>query len=230
MLCKSADTRHLPPSNRPRRCGRPQARPRFAALQDAFARASSTGHVVMMVTISNACPIPTDAQRGGNSAIGRPSLARHLCRLASLLARRDHRRARALRLILRLVGPLQGQSVLDVGCGDGTLALVCARRGALRVSGCDPDPRMIDQARALAACHEPGIGLAVARSQGLPYADHSFDVVTCITVLAFVPDAEGSASLRSGRTSGTPRSSTAVGQVSPPFACLGVSACSACVR
>ena len=30
----------------------------FAALQDAFARASSTGHVVMMVTISNARPIP----------------------------------------------------------------------------------------------------------------------------------------------------------------------------
>ena len=54
-----------------------------------------------------------------------------------------------LRLILRLVGPLQGQSVLDVGCGDGTLALVYARRGAGRVSGCDPDPRMIDRARAL---------------------------------------------------------------------------------
>ena len=95
-----------------------------------------------------------------------------------------------LRLILRLVGPLQGQSVLDVGCGDGTLALVYARRGAGRVSGCDPDPRMIDRARALAACREPSISLAVARSQGLPYADHSFDVVTCITVLAFVPDAE----------------------------------------
>lgn len=30
----------------------------FAALQDAFARASSMGHVVMTVTLSNACPIP----------------------------------------------------------------------------------------------------------------------------------------------------------------------------
>ena len=30
----------------------------FAALQDAFARASATGHVVMTVTLSNACPIP----------------------------------------------------------------------------------------------------------------------------------------------------------------------------
>ena len=30
----------------------------FAALQDAFARASGLGHVVMTVTVSNACPIP----------------------------------------------------------------------------------------------------------------------------------------------------------------------------
>ena len=29
-----------------------------AALQEAFARASGLGHVVMTVTISNACPIP----------------------------------------------------------------------------------------------------------------------------------------------------------------------------
>jgi uncharacterized protein YqgV (UPF0045/DUF77 family) len=30
----------------------------FAALQDAFVRASGMEHVVMTVTISNACPIP----------------------------------------------------------------------------------------------------------------------------------------------------------------------------
>jgi hypothetical protein len=30
----------------------------FAALQEAFARAFSLGHVVMTVTLSNACPIP----------------------------------------------------------------------------------------------------------------------------------------------------------------------------
>jgi uncharacterized protein YqgV (UPF0045/DUF77 family) len=29
----------------------------FAALQEAFARASGLGHVVMTVTLSNACPI-----------------------------------------------------------------------------------------------------------------------------------------------------------------------------
>ena len=30
----------------------------FAALREAFAHAAATGHVVMTVTLSNACPIP----------------------------------------------------------------------------------------------------------------------------------------------------------------------------
>ncbi len=30
----------------------------FAALSDAFARAAASGHVVMTVTVSNACPVP----------------------------------------------------------------------------------------------------------------------------------------------------------------------------
>jgi uncharacterized protein YqgV (UPF0045/DUF77 family) len=29
----------------------------FAALQEAFAQAAATGHVVMTVTVSNACPV-----------------------------------------------------------------------------------------------------------------------------------------------------------------------------
>lgn len=91
--------------------------------------------------------------------------------------------------ILRLAGPLQGRSVLDVGCGDGTLARVLARNGARRVCGCDPDPRMVGQARAGATGNGIRVDLAVARAQALPFADNTFDVVTCITVLAFIPDA-----------------------------------------
>jgi len=30
----------------------------FTALREAFARAAETGHVVMTITVSNACPIP----------------------------------------------------------------------------------------------------------------------------------------------------------------------------
>jgi uncharacterized protein YqgV (UPF0045/DUF77 family) len=34
----------------------------FAALEKAFVRAAETGHVVMTITVSNACPVP-DAAR-----------------------------------------------------------------------------------------------------------------------------------------------------------------------
>ena len=48
-------------------------------------------------------------------------------------------------------------------------------------------------ARRRAHASSPGKGpdfcLAVVRLQALPFPDNTFDVVTCITVLAFVPDA-----------------------------------------
>jgi uncharacterized protein YqgV (UPF0045/DUF77 family) len=37
----------------------------FAALRDAFTRASSNGHVVMTVTLSNACPISDQPAHAG---------------------------------------------------------------------------------------------------------------------------------------------------------------------
>lgn len=94
------------------------------------------------------------------------------------------------RVILSLAGPLQDRSVLDVGCGDGTLAAVIARAGAVRVSGCDIDQRMVARAWARGISDGIHIDLAVARSQALPFPDDTFDVVTCITVLAFVPDTD----------------------------------------
>jgi SAM-dependent methyltransferase len=98
------------------------------------------------------------------------------------------------RLIFRLTGPLRNRLVLDAGCGDGTLAQAIAREGATHVWGCDLDSRMIVKARARIgpdASVQEGtrIDLAVDRLQALPFADHTFDVVTCITVLAFLPDA-----------------------------------------
>lgn len=95
-----------------------------------------------------------------------------------------------LSVILDLAGPLAGRSALDAGCGDGSLALALARHGAAHVSGFDLDPRMVARAQAQAESGPIGIGLTVARSEALPYADQSFDVVTCVAVLAFVPDPE----------------------------------------
>jgi SAM-dependent methyltransferase len=89
------------------------------------------------------------------------------------------------RLLLRLVGEAGGRTALDVGCGDGAFARELRARGAARVVGCDIDPRMI--ARAAAG---GGVLCAVARAERLPFPDASFDLVTIVTVLAFLPEPE----------------------------------------
>lgn len=95
------------------------------------------------------------------------------------------------RLLLRLAGDPRGRAVLDVGCGDGTLTLALARAGAASVAGCDIDARMIAHAVARAARQQDAVHYTVADATRLPFADRSFDLVTVVTVLAFIPDAEG---------------------------------------
>ena len=94
------------------------------------------------------------------------------------------------RLIHQLVGEITGCAVLDVGCGDGALARAFRNGGAASVAGCDTDPRMIARAGAQRAQTEADIVYAVARAEQLPFRDGSFDLVTVITVLAFVPEPE----------------------------------------
>jgi ubiquinone/menaquinone biosynthesis C-methylase UbiE len=96
------------------------------------------------------------------------------------------------RLVFRLAGELHGRNVLDVGCGDGTLTLAFARGGAKSVVGCDIDPRMISRAASRAHEEEQVVQYVVGDATHLPFVDQTFDLVTTITVLAFVADAEGS--------------------------------------
>lgn len=91
-------------------------------------------------------------------------------------------------LILDLVGPPAGRRILDVGCGDGMLALELARRGA-EVVGVDASERMIVAARERAKGQHCDVSFEVARAEALPFAAASFDVVVAVTVLCFVEDA-----------------------------------------
>ncbi|HVP39348.1 MAG TPA: methyltransferase domain-containing protein [Candidatus Saccharimonadales bacterium] len=59
-------------------------------------------------------------------------------------------------LTLQLLGRLEGQTILDVGCGSGRYGIEFARRGAARVVGLDFAPAMIERARQLAR----GVGVA----------------------------------------------------------------------
>ena len=93
-------------------------------------------------------------------------------------------------LLFTLIGPLAGKAVLDVGCGDGALLMACHRSGAGLIAGCDPDERMVRRAREQAMAAGAAMPLAIARGQALPFPDACFDVVTCVTVLTFVRDAD----------------------------------------
>ena len=55
-------------------------------------------------------------------------------------------RPRERRLVLELVGDVRGRRVLDVGCGDGDLAIDLTKRGA-RVVGIDSSSVMINAAK-----------------------------------------------------------------------------------
>ena len=92
------------------------------------------------------------------------------------------------RLILRLIGEVRGRNVLDIGCGDGALTSAFLQNGAAHVVGCDIDPQMIARASAQAIRDQAAIDYIIANAECLPFRDESFDVVSIITVLAFVPN------------------------------------------
>jgi ubiquinone biosynthesis O-methyltransferase len=92
------------------------------------------------------------------------------------------------RLLLDLAGDVRGRDVLDVGCGDGTLAVMLSRRGAT-VVGVDAAPAMIRAAIERATSSGLHIGFCVGQAERLPIASNSFDLVIAKTILCFVQDA-----------------------------------------
>jgi ubiquinone/menaquinone biosynthesis C-methylase UbiE len=91
-------------------------------------------------------------------------------------------------VILELVGDVEGARVLDVGCGDGDLALGLWQRGA-RVTGIDAASDMIAAARNRARKRGAAIAFEVGRADHLPFAPAQFDLIVAITILCFVQDA-----------------------------------------
>jgi ubiquinone/menaquinone biosynthesis C-methylase UbiE len=83
-----------------------------------------------------------------------------------------------------------GESVLDVGCGTGTLALAAKRRvgQAGRVVGIDASPAMVARARRKAAKAGADLAFEVAIAEALPFSDAEFDAVLSTTVLHCLPE------------------------------------------
>ena len=73
-----------------------------------------------------------------------------------------------------------GESVLDVGCGTGVVAVTAARHGA-SVKGLDLTPVLLERARENAAIAGVEIEFIEGDAEALPYPDASFDVVLSIS-------------------------------------------------
>ena len=81
--------------------------------------------------------------------------------------------------LVRAVAEVHPTRVLDVGCGDGRIASLYA---APEVQCVDASPAAVERAA------ERGLDAQLADARELPFADGSFDAVTCSHLLSHLPD------------------------------------------
>ena len=87
--------------------------------------------------------------------------------------------------LANLAGVESGQRVLDVGCGPGALSTeLVGRLGPAAVSAIDPSETFVVAARE----RLPGIAVAQASAEHLPFPDDSFDAAIAQLVVHFMTD------------------------------------------
>ena len=101
-------------------------------------------------------------------------------------------RERAFRQrILDLARVAPTDSVLDVGCGTGTLAILAKERVATStmVCGIDASPAMIEKATRKATESRVDVTFQIAVVEAVPFSDATFDVVLSSLMLHHLPRA-----------------------------------------
>ncbi len=104
------------------------------------------------------------------------------------MKRRENKLAAELefRLMLDMLNPLPGKTVLDIGCGIGMNFLPLLNQG-LQVTGLDPSPYMLDIAARRGSA---GVDLHRGYAEELPFDDNTFHYACLTTTLEFVEDPE----------------------------------------
>jgi len=86
------------------------------------------------------------------------------------------------RLMLGMLDPVAGESVLDIGCGTGASIAPLLEKG-LDVTGIDPSPYMLDILSEALGNH---VSLYRGIAEDLPFDDNSFNHACLFTCLEFV--------------------------------------------
>lgn len=88
-------------------------------------------------------------------------------------------------LMMSLLRPVTGRTLLDVGCGSGWFSRRFSENG-LHVTGVDPDLDAIEFARSQGGNVDCVAGSAI----DLPFGDNAFDYCAAVTSLCFIDDAK----------------------------------------
>lgn len=91
---------------------------------------------------------------------------------------------------VEFAGVSDGDRILDVGCGTGSLTRVlCESPGVKSIVGIDLAEAYLESARRTIG--DARVSFEVGDANSLPFADQSFDRAFAMLVLHFVPDAKG---------------------------------------
>jgi len=95
--------------------------------------------------------------------------------------------------ILELCEVTDGEKVLDVGCGNGSLIYAISQKANIEAFGIDISPKMIDECKA----KYKGINFELTNGKRLPFKDNSLDkVIICCSLhhldnpLTFIAEAK----------------------------------------
>lgn len=86
----------------------------------------------------------------------------------------------------------EGELLLDIGCGTGTLLIKIAKKfgGAVNLFGIDGSPDMIARATTEAARSEVAVKFKIAYADDLPFPAETFRVVTSTLMAHHIPPQE----------------------------------------
>lgn len=87
--------------------------------------------------------------------------------------------------VLSFVKP--GMKVLDAGCGEGTLSVMMANKGAI-VTGTDISKPNIEESKRFAKNQNVDVHFQESDIENLPFDDNTFDLVVSSHVLEHIPD------------------------------------------